>query len=141
MRGWLWLLLLCLPLGAQAVNRCLEPGGRLLFTDQPCPDTGVQRRPSVGAEHGRRLRELQQAVAEIEHAIGLRNQLMTVELQQLSLKRAQAPHHPAGATGEHNIGAERAAVTQKYKAMNDADLERLRQLRGELAQAQHVAAP
>ena len=81
----------------------------------------------------RRTQELQAQIQQAEDAIANRNTQMSAELNALGAKKTLARNNLAGATYEQSVSTEMQAVTQKYKTMNDVDLERIKQMRADLA--------
>lgn len=93
----------------------------------------VDQRMARDMERERRIRELRVEISQTEDAMNRRNQQMSTELETLRAKKPLAKNNLAGATWEQSISQEMQAVTQKYKTMNDLDLSRLAQLRGDLS--------
>lgn len=148
-----------------AQYKCVSPGGGVAFQQTPCA-TGTQEQKlvirssevptqpapvsskplpqnvdqrmaaSLGQE--RRVRELQQSIADTEGAMVQRSAQMSRELDILRAKKGYAANNLAGATWEQSISTEMQAVTQKHKTMNDLDQARIKQLRVELAAAQQA---
>lgn len=106
------------------------------------PDGGgtVEQRMLRTMERDKRVANLEQGVIDLESAINNRNALMSAEMAALSNRKQTARNNLAGATYEQSISMEMQAVASKYKAMNDVDLERLKQLRSDLATARQQAA-
>lgn len=86
-------------------------------------------------EKARTIDYLQGQVAYLEEVIARRNVQMSSEIAVLQSKKGYSKNNLAGATWEQSISVEMQAVAQKYKTMNDIDLDRLRQLRTNLEAA------
>lgn len=82
--------------------------------------------------HAHRIKDVEAQIAHGEGAIAQRNVQMEGELAELRRKKGLANNNLAGATWEQSISSEMQAIVQKYKTMNDIDIERLRVLRVEL---------
>lgn len=95
----------------------------------------VEQRMARQLEKERRVRELEQAVGQTEFNMANRSSQMTNEMAALRSRKQSANNNLAGATLEQSISTEMQAVASKYKAMNDVDIEFLKQLRTELAAA------
>ncbi|WP_394397756.1 hypothetical protein [Roseateles sp. LKC17W] len=90
-------------------------------------------------EADRRVRELEQEIRAAESSIAGRSGAMDRELVDLRNRKQFANNNLADATYEQSISAEMQAVAAKYKALNDIDLERLRQLNTSLVAAKQAA--
>lgn len=149
---------------AHAQYKCTGPGGSISFQQTPCASSAKSERlaiqppptptrqpqaappnaPTESAdmrivktmERDRRVRELTEQISRIENTVAGRSSQMTHEMEQLKNQKAYAKNNLAGATWEQSISTEMAAVAQKYRAMNEADLGRLPALRAELAKVQ-----
>lgn len=111
------------PASAPASQPALTPEQRLLANIER------ERRQE---ERAQSIDNLERQIAYLQDLINRRNGQMAAELAGLQAKKSSARGNLAGATWEQSISSEMQAVTQKYKTMNDLDLERLRQLRTEL---------
>jgi hypothetical protein len=87
-------------------------------------------------EHDRKTRELSEQIGAIERTVAARGDQMSREMEALKSQKSRANNNLAGATWEQSISTEMAAVAQKYRAMNEADLGRLPALRSELTRLQ-----
>lgn len=147
---------------AHAVYKCVGPQGTVSFQDAPCPNSQKQATVRVGSTappdavapakpgadqrmlaaltHDRRVRELQESIAEIETVIDRRNGRMNDEIEALRNRKSYAKNNLAGATWEQSLSTEMQAVTAKYKTMNDTDFERLKQLRATLSKEQETVS-
>lgn len=150
-------LLLALPVLAHAqIYRCTGPDGRVSIQQAPCPSsqkqqemevrtsTPVQAPPPATAtqatgsaeqriarnmERERRIRDLEREIQAVEANMFNRNAVMSQEMAALRNQKRYANNNLAGATWEQSISTEMQAVAAKYQAMNDADRERVKQLR------------
>jgi len=86
----------------------------------------------------RRVLELERAVQATEFNIANRNVQMQNEFAALRGLKARANNNLAGATYEQSLSTEMQAVTAKYKALNDADQERLKLHRADLTGAKQA---
>jgi hypothetical protein len=134
---------------ASAQFKCTDAQGRVTFQQTACAlaDQQQKRRGSgweasaakpPAEQREQRTRELQQQIAATEDGLERRKGQMTVELDLLKLKQMKAKTITSGSGTEQAYGAQMEQVTAKYKAQNDADNERLKQLRAELAQLSSV---
>jgi len=103
------------------------------------PQLNADQRILANIQRERRLEEKTQAldnlerqIAYLESVIDKRNTQMATEISALQHKKSYAKNNLAGATWEQSISTEMQAVTQKYKAMNDVDFEKLKQFRSQL---------
>lgn len=157
-------LLLQLPTVASAQYKCTAADGSVSFQQTACagvqkqqaltikpamggdpppaqdgtkPGAGgtVEQRMMRGIERDRRVRDIEQNVINTEAAINIRNSTMSAELAALQNRKQSARNNLAGATYEQSVSAEMQAIAAKYRTMNDVDLERLKQLRADLATA------
>lgn len=166
MRHFVFLIFLVSVCGSvSAQYKCIEATGKVAFQQTPCLGSQKQQvlkiqavnppQPSPAAQtsspqpnadqrmlnnlsHDRRIRELQQQIEQTESNIYQRNAQMDAELALLRQSKSAANNNLAGATWEQSISSEMQAVTQKYKNMNDADFERLRQLRLDFEKAKII---
>lgn len=146
---------LLLPLMALAQYKCTAADGSISFQQTAC--AGVQKqqvlviKPAMGSdppaaanstadqrmvramEQERRVRGVEQTIINTEHGIDNRNALMSAEVAALSNRKSAARNNLAGATYEQSLSTEMQAVSSKYKVLNDVDIERLKQLRIDLA--------
>lgn len=161
-------LILALPFTAAAQFKCTDTEGKVSFQQAPCEGRSRQQslilkaapeaqptpdttRPASGQgesseaktvrmmERDRRVRELTMEVAAAEASVGNRNAAMSAEMAALKNRKQLANNNLAGATWEQSLSAEMQAVAAKYRAINEVELERLKQLRAELATAKQVA--
>lgn len=117
-------------------------GGWLLVRaappDAPASRVSTSRAKSVDEriwedmKQDRKVQELELRIGDIEGAINGRNNQMNLEMAAIRERKAYAKNNLAGATWEQSLSTEMQAVASKYKAMNDADFERLKVLRSEL---------
>lgn len=146
------------PLAAEAQFKCVGADGSTTFQQQACASGATQSRLDVqtprpadaapgpravpeqvradAMARERRVRELQFEIRDTELRIDDRSAEMKRELQRLRQQKSKATNTLAGATFQQSISTEMQAVTSKFQALNDIDLEHLKQLRGELATAQ-----
>jgi short-subunit dehydrogenase involved in D-alanine esterification of teichoic acids len=147
---------LCLATSAsQAQYKCTAPDGGVTFQQAPCSGTTKQtalkvinvappdpvstatdspdQRLLAAMTKDRQTRELKYQIQQTEDAVSSRNSRMNTEIEALRNQKLRASNNLAGATWEQSISTEMQAVTQKYKALNDSDIDRLKQLRAELA--------
>lgn len=146
---------------AQALYKCTGSKGEVTFQDAPCANAQKQQAMTVRAAppdaaasvaggpeqrllatmtRDRRIRELEFAIASLDADVVNRNRQMNLELDELRNRKAYAKNNLAGATWEQSLSTEMQSVSAKYKTMNEADFERLKQLRGELATYQQGAS-
>lgn len=117
------------------------PSASMAADAAPAPRApNSEQRLLATMERDRKIRTLQFDIRSTEDAIETRNRQMTAEMDDLKANKRRANNNLAGATWEQSLSTEMRAVADKYKAMNDLDLERLRQMRAELAALQ-AAAP
>jgi predicted GTPase len=83
-------------------------------------------------EKERKIREIEYKIANIEQVIGRRNAQMSAEVNALRKEKRRASNNLAGATWEQSLSAEMQAITQKYQAVNQLDIENIKALRSEL---------
>lgn len=81
----------------------------------------------------RRVRDLQQADADIVSAIDRRNVDLAREMDAVKANKSRARNNLAGATWEQSLSTEMTAIAEKYRTMNEVDLARQKQIRDELA--------
>ncbi|WP_144007083.1 DUF4124 domain-containing protein [Pelomonas sp. KK5] len=145
---------------AQAQYRCGRPDGSVSFQQTPCaqadksqkldikpasgyaapedeagttrPRPTVEQRMLSGLEAERRVRELEQQVADTENRIAQHNDAMEREIAALRARKTNAKNNLAGATWEQSLSTEMQAVTQKYQALNNVEVQRLRRQHREL---------
>jgi hypothetical protein len=162
------LTLLVLPLAAAAQYKCVDAAGRVAFQQTPCtaqekqqalklPVATTTAAPASSATSGpvdqaasadarmlrkmqgeRRVLELERAVQGTETNIVSRNVRMEQEFAALRQLKAGANNNLAGATWEQSLSTEMQAVATKYKSLNDADQDRLKTLRADLAAAKQA---
>lgn len=147
---------------APAQYKCTGPSGAISFQQTPCTANARSERLSIQPaqaaaqtrttpapstesadmrivktmERDRRIRELTGQISSIENTVAGRSHQMAQEMEALKGQKAYARNNLAGATWEQSISTEMAAVAQKYRAMNEADLGRLPALRAELSKLQ-----
>ena len=142
---------------ASAQFKCVASGGAISFQQAPCSNAAGQTKITVRVNGGdapaapaaraseapyerqltamareRKTRELTYEIQRLEDGIASRNQQMTADLDALRHKKSFARNNLAGATFEQSVSTEMQAITQKYKTLNDVDVERLKQIRTEL---------
>lgn len=100
----------------------------------------VEQRMVRKMERDRKLLELDREIARTELTMNNRNAQMAGEMEALRSRKALARNNLAGATLEQSISTEMQAVAAKYKAMNDVDIERLKQLRAQREAMRQSAA-
>lgn len=144
---------------AHAIYKC-QQGGAVSFQEVPCNggqgqqikvrSTAAPVPPQVasdlpqsadqkvlkGMERDRRIRELTLDISSMESRIANRSDQMVREMEHLRNQKSRASDNLAGATWEQSLSTEMQAVSSKYKAMNDVDIERLRALRQALSSLQ-----
>lgn len=81
-----------------------------------------------------RARQLDRDISKSEKTLDRLGENMATELSALRLKKSRANNNLAGAQWESSISEEMSAVTNKYKALMDAERDKLSQLRDERAQ-------
>ena len=164
------LLFLLLPPVVSAQYKCTAADGSVSFQQTACASVQKQQaltiKPAMGSdpapaadgskpgaggtadqrmvraiEQERRIRGLEQTVVNTEAAINNRNAALSAEMAALQGRKQSARNNLAGATYEQSISTEMQAVAAKYKTMNDVDLERLKQLRADLAAAKQQPVP
>jgi hypothetical protein len=103
------------------------------------PQLSADQRILANIQRERRLEDRAQAIDNLERQINYiesvidkRNIQLASEIAALQHKKTYAKNNLAGATWEQSISTEMQAVTQKYKAMNDVDFEKLKQTRSQL---------
>ena len=154
------------PVLAHAQYKCVDPQGRTTFQQTACvglqkqqllnvhaaPPDAAQPQPAsmVGKSaderilatlvRDRRIREIEQVIADTDFVINNRNAAMTGEMDALRNRKVYAKNNLAGATWEQSVSMEMQAVASKYKTMNDADFERLKMLRTELESTRRPAS-
>jgi hypothetical protein len=97
------------------------------------PSAGsAEQRIARTLERERRMREIEREIQAVEANIFNRNAVMSQEMTALRNQKQYANNNLAGATWEQSISTEMQAVAAKYQAMNDADRERVKQLRANL---------
>ncbi len=161
---YLMITALLLPMsgGALAQFKCIGAGGAVSFQQVPCASGAKSERlaaqaapeprpTNLGAtaitesvdvrilktlERDRRIREMTEQIGGIEAAVASRGAQMSYEMETLRSQKVRAGNNLAGATWEQSISTEMAAVAEKYRTMNEADLGRLPALRNELAKLQ-----
>ena len=89
-------------------------------------------------QRDRKIAAVERDIAATEADIDNRNRVMSAEIDGLRRRKQFANNNLAGATYEQSLSSEMQAVAAKYKAMNDVDLERVRQLRATLATLKSV---
>lgn len=145
---------------AQAQYKCTAPDGSTAYQQTPCavattqkslkidaaPPDAAQPRPLSADERRwermkreRRIEELERSIADLDANIAARNVQMSNEIAALRGRKTYAKNNLAGATWEQSLSTEMQAVAAKYKALNDADFERLKVLRAELETARGSA--
>lgn len=91
-------------------------------------------------ERDRKVLELDREIERAELAMNNRNSQMAGEMEALRSRKALARNNLAGATLEQSISTEMQAFATKYKAMNDVDIEQLKQLRPQREAMRQAAA-
>ena len=159
------LLVLATPMTASAQFKCTDAEGKVTFQQTACAKSGKQEplklrtdAPSraasdVAAEGGsveqrmvrklerdRVMRGVEDEIRDTEGAIANRNNAMVAEIAALRQRKASANNNLSGATFEQSVSTEMNAVAAKFKALNEIDIERLKQLRVDLAAAKREAA-
>lgn len=119
------------PGGDSAKSPASAPASQPVLTPEQRQQAKVERE-RLQEERAQNIENLERQIAYLQDLINRRNGQMAAELAALQEKKSAARGKVAGATTEQSISGEMQAVTQKYKTMNDLDLERLRQLRTEL---------
>lgn len=102
----------------------------------PSPSPNALKERLAVYERERHLREGQQQIEGLQRAIAERNTQMMQELATLKDKKRSAANNSAGAQWEQSISGEMSAVTEKYRTLNEADLQQISALRGEVAEMQ-----
>lgn len=87
-------------------------------------------------ERDRLIFEKQHQIASLERTVAERNTQMAQEIDQLRQRKSLARNNLAGATWEQSLSSEMQAVTQKYQAINQIDLEQIRVIRAEVSALQ-----
>lgn len=146
-----------------AINKCVSADGKVSYQAQPCAGgtaktiniktppppvvnsgSSIPQSASVTAQSSdqralerfardRRIREITYQIAGLEQDVDQRNQRMEAEMNVLKGRKSLANNNLAGATYQQSLSVEMQAVATRYKAQNDADFERIKALRAELA--------
>jgi hypothetical protein len=100
--------------------------------------SGVERIKKANSfmERDRLIFEKQHQIASLERTVAERNTQMAQEIDQLRQRKSLARNNLAGATWEQSLSSEMQAVTQKYQAINQIDLEQIRVIRAEVSALQ-----
>lgn len=146
---------------SHAQYKCTSPDGSTAYQQTPCtaastqkslkinaaPAEAAQPRPQSADERqwarmkqARQVEELERSIADLDANIAARNDQMSNEIAVLRARKSYAKNNVAGATWEQSLSTEMQAVASKYKAMNDADFERLKVLRAQLETARSASA-
>lgn len=145
---------------AAAQFKCTGADGKVTFQQTPCATADKQQQMNIRSapptpvagkasgesgtveqrmvrsmERERRIREIEQEIADTEAGMNRRGALMQAEMSAIRDRKALASNNLAGATWEQSLSTEMQAVAAKYKTLSDLDLERLKQLRADLAKA------
>lgn len=119
------------PGGDAAKSPASAPASQPALTPEQRQQAAIERERRQ-EERAQNIENLERQIAYLQDLINRRNGQMASELAALQEKKGAARGKVASAASEQGISSEMQAVTQKYKTMNDPDLERLRQLRIEL---------